>query len=150
MRSSASSSPARSAWPASCPKSRASPRPRLRPSTERYGVDLGGADEVVLRQPLDRVRGELHAAVVVPHLEVRMMVLDVGNMGERIDEAHSPIEVLELELPPQIRPLLGEHPLPRELLHELLSLLARIGRDPTLAGLATLLRQLAHSHFLAQ
>src|SRR5581483_674420 len=147
MRSSASSSPARSAWPASCPRSRASPRPR--PSTERNGVDLGRADEVVLRQPLDRVRGELHAAVVVPHLEVRMMVLDVGNMGERIDEAHSPIEVLELELPPQIRPLLRQHPPLRELLHELLRLLARIRRDPALAGLATLLRQLAHSHFLA-
>src|SRR5487761_168982 len=116
MRSNASSSPGPSASAASCPKSRASPpRSRLRRSTERNRVGLCRADEVVLREPLDGVRGELHAAVAVPHLEVRMMVLDVGDMGEGIYEAHGPIEILELELPPQVRPLLRQHPLAGEL-----------------------------------
>src|SRR6185437_6219318 len=146
MRSNASSSPGRSAWTASCPKSRARrPRqPLRRPSTERNRVDLRRADEVVLREPLDRMRGELHAAVVVPHLEVRMMVLDVGDVRERVDEAHRPIEILELELPPQVRPFLRQHPLACELLHELLSLLARVGRHPTCTGLAMLPGQLTH------
>src|SRR5215469_1547243 len=69
-----------------------------RPSAERYEVDLRRADEIVLRQPADGVGGERHAAVVVADLQVRVMVLDVGHVGEGVDEAHGAVEVTEGEL----------------------------------------------------
>src|SRR5215469_6415447 len=101
MRSSASSSPAPSGWTASCRKS---PGSRLRlslpRSAERQLVNFRRADEVVLAQSLDGVRRELHAAVVVADLEVRMVILDVGDVRDRVDEAHRPIKILELELAP--------------------------------------------------
>ncbi len=117
-------------------------RPRRRPRPRQLSgicVDLRGADEVVLAQPLDGVRRVLHPAIVVADLEIRMMILDVGDMRERIDEAHGPIKILELELPPQIRPFLRQHPVRMQVLHEPLRLLARVRRNPAFTGLAMLL-----------
>src|SRR5260370_42268671 len=61
-------------------------------------IDLGGADKIVLGQALDAVGREGDAAVVVADFEVRMVVLDVGYMCERVHEAHRAIEVFEREL----------------------------------------------------
>ena len=60
-------------------------------------VDLSRADEVVLRQPADGVRRELHPAIAIAHLEIRVMVLEVRDVRDRIYEAHGAIEILELE-----------------------------------------------------
>src|SRR5690606_17721193 len=49
-------------------------------SGERNAVDLGCADEVVLRQPLYGVRRERDAAIVVSHLEIGVVILDVRNV----------------------------------------------------------------------
>src|SRR6185437_2724111 len=151
MRSSASSSAAPWGWAASCRKSRVSrPPSSLCRSAERDRVDLLCADEVVLAQSLDRVRRELHAAIVVAHLEVRMMVLDVGGVRERVDAAHRAVEILELELPPQVGPIVRQDPVAGEMLHEMLRLLARVGRHAAFARLAVLLSQLIHDRLLAR
>ena len=60
-------------------------------------VDLGGADEVVLRQPADGVGAVAHAALVVADLEIRVMVLDVGHVRQGVDEAHGAVEVAKGE-----------------------------------------------------
>ena len=49
------------------------------------------------RQAADRVGRVGDAAVVVADLQIRVVVLDVGDVRERVDEAHGAVEVLELE-----------------------------------------------------
>src|SRR5690606_22489384 len=65
----------------------------------REGVGLGRADEVVLAQPAHVVRGVADHHAVVMDLEVRVVVLAVGDEGERVHERHGPVVVVEAEGP---------------------------------------------------
>src|SRR5579871_369932 len=69
------------------------------PSTEAgarlQAIELRGADEIVVGEPADGVRRVADAAVVVAELEVRVVVLGVGDVRDRVHEAHDPVEVLE-------------------------------------------------------
>src|ERR1700682_5249237 len=67
--------------------------PRLLDLEQR--VELRGADEIVLRQAVDGVRGVRHAALVVADGEVRVMVLAMRNPGGRVHEGHGLVVVLE-------------------------------------------------------
>src|SRR5881394_2656898 len=58
-------------------------------------VELGGADEIVLRQPVDRVRDVRHPALVVADEHVRVMVLAVRYPCGRVHERHGLEVVLE-------------------------------------------------------
>src|SRR6202165_4783862 len=69
-------------------------------SLKGYQVHLRGAHEVVFRQSADGVGAEGDAAVVVADLEVRVGVLGVGEMRQRVHEAHGAIEVPESERAP--------------------------------------------------
>ncbi len=82
------------------------------------------------------MRGELHAAVAVPDFQIRVMILDVCNVSERVYEAHRPVEVLELELPPDRGSFLRQHPARGQLAEQLLGFRVAKGRDAPFAGLA--------------
>lgn len=66
-------------------------------SFAQEGVDLGGADTVVFRQSLDAMCTEAHVTAVVTHLDVRVMILAMGDPGERVHERHGLVVILELE-----------------------------------------------------
>src|SRR5262252_6006336 len=87
-------------------------------SAQRNEIHLGRAHEIVLRETADRVRGESHVAVVVADLEIRVVILDIRHVRERIDEAHGPIEVAEAELATEGEPILGERPAAGDLRQE--------------------------------
>src|SRR5207248_2905734 len=116
-----------------------------RGSAQRDQVHLGRAHEVVLREPADRVGGESDAAVVVADLEVRVVVLDVGDVRERVHEAHGAVEVAEGELAADGARALGQRPVARDLREESLRLGAGEWGDPALTGPALARGELAHA-----
>jgi hypothetical protein len=58
-------------------------------------VDLGGADEVVFRQSVHRVRAETHSAAVIADLEVGMVVFAMDHPGHRIHKGNGLVIVRE-------------------------------------------------------
>ena len=74
-------------------------------------VDLGGADEVVDRDPADAVGAVLHRAAVEADDQLRVVVLAVRDPGHGVDEGHGLVVVLEREglgqLTSRDRPALG-------------------------------------------
>src|SRR6185503_13050236 len=59
------------------------------------GVQLGRADEVVLREAVDRVRDVRDAALVVPDEHVRVVILAVRDPRGGVHEGHGLEVVLE-------------------------------------------------------
>src|SRR5688572_27462985 len=112
-----------------------------RRSDLEQGVELGGADEVVLRQAVDGVGDVAHLAFAPLHDHVRVVVLAVGHPRGGVHERHRLEVVLEL-----VR--LGDHPAVLgpavESLEQGLHLLRREGSHPALAGHALLARELVH------
>src|SRR5258706_12931667 len=62
----------------------------------RQDLDFRRADEIVHRQSADIMRGKFHQAATPAELQVRMMVLLLGDEAERIDERQRMHEVGEL------------------------------------------------------
>src|SRR6185295_13453715 len=56
-------------------------------------VHLRGADEIVLVQPADGMRLVADSHVTPAALDVGMVILDVGDLGHRVHEAHGAVEV---------------------------------------------------------
>src|SRR5882724_1440200 len=115
---------------------------------ERHAVDLRRADEVVLGQSVDRVRAVDDAAVAPADFDVGMMVFDVGNVRDRIREAHRPVEILELELAPDRLRIVRERPVRRELCAQLLCLGPRERGHAAFAGHALPVAELGHASSL--
>src|SRR5690606_38945531 len=57
----------------------------------------GRTDEIVERKSAHVVGRIMQFATGVAHLEVRMVILDVGDPGDRVDEGHSAMEIVEAE-----------------------------------------------------
>src|SRR5581483_5744923 len=110
----------------------------------RYEIELRGADEVVLRQPADGMRRENDAAVVVADFKVWMVVLDVGEMCDRVHEAHRAVEVLERELATDGTRIRGQGPALIELSKQQRDPVTCQGRHAAITRLALLLRQVGH------
>ncbi len=72
------------------------------------------------------------------------MVLDVGHMSERVDEAHRAVEILELEFAPQDRGLLGEDPAGSKVAEQFLRVGLAERRHTAVARLTALCREIAH------
>lgn len=69
-----------------------------------------GADEVVLGQPAGVVGGPAHHAAVVVDREVRVVVLAVGHVRQRVHERDGAVVVREAEGAHQRAPVLGQLP----------------------------------------
>src|SRR5262249_41881517 len=65
-------------------------------------VELRGENEVVLREPADRVRPDGDVDAVVVHPEIGVVSLGLGHGGEGVQERHGGREVGELEPAPQL------------------------------------------------
>src|SRR6267143_1766511 len=102
----------------------------------RDQIHLGSAHEVVFRQSADGVGGESDAAVVVADLEVGVVILDVGDVRQRVHEAHGAIEVPESELAPNGVRGFSQYPRAGDLREQLLCLGLRQRRGTAFAGLA--------------
>src|SRR5258708_38522672 len=117
---------------------------RVVTSKLEQGVELRGADEVVLREAVDSVRHVRHAALVVSDQHVGMMVFAVRHPGGRVHERHRLVVVRELvglaDRDPVLRP-------PVEPFEHGAHLLGRERRDAALAGPAFLARELVHAGF---
>ena len=74
-----------------------------------------------------------------------MMILDVGDMSQRVHEAHGPIEVLELELPANDGGLLREDPAGGQFGEQALRLGRAQGRYTPFAGLAAFGGEVTHA-----
>src|SRR5690606_11588813 len=74
------------------------------------GAGAGGADEVVLGQAAGIVGRIAHHAAVVMHRQVRMVVLAVGHVRQRVHERHRAVVVLEGEGPHQRLAAFGKLP----------------------------------------
>ena len=74
-----------------------------------------------------------------------MVVLDVGDVRERVHEAHGAVEVAEGELAADGARALGQRPVARDLREESLRLGAGEWGDPALTGLALARGELAHA-----
>ncbi|KAG0925048.1 hypothetical protein G6F32_013696 [Rhizopus arrhizus] len=59
--------------------------------------------EVVLAQAAHGVGGEAHDRAVVVHAQVRMVVLAVGDPGQRVHEGHGGVVILEFHPATSIR-----------------------------------------------
>src|SRR6267142_1775007 len=59
-------------------------------------IQLGSTDEIVFRQTADGVRRESNVTVVVAQCQVRVVVLGIRDVGQRVDEAHGAVKILEL------------------------------------------------------
>lgn len=90
------------AEPSCDPPASAPARQPLAP-TERYplfernrqGVDLGGQDEIVLRQPADGVRPQLDPCVAVAfEMDVGMVAVGLGDLSHAIEKRHAGHKVL--------------------------------------------------------
>src|ERR1700682_5447617 len=121
---------------------RRAPEPRL---LKGYQVHLRGAHEVVFRQSADGVGAEGDAAVVVADLEVRVVILDVGDMRQRVHEAHGAVEVPETELAPDGERVFSQYPGAGELRAQLLCLGMRQRRGSAFAGLAFACGEFVHA-----
>src|SRR5690349_20195233 len=111
----------------------------------RQSVDLRGADEIVLRQAADSVSVINDSAVAVADAEIRMMIFGVGDVGDRVGEAHGVIEVLELPFGMNASAVGRELPGGVELFHQRLRLFQSQRRDTAFAGDAALSSQgIAH------
>src|SRR6516162_10156774 len=86
-----------------------------------------------------------HAAVVVADLEVRVMILDVREMGEGVDEAHGAIEIAEPELPPYGSGTVRQHPVARDLCDQPRRFRGRQCRNTSFTGLAAPCGEVAHA-----
>jgi hypothetical protein len=64
----------------------------------RQGIGLGGADEVVDGDALGRVGREADGAAVEGDAQLRMMVFDVADPGERVDEGDGPSQPLKAKV----------------------------------------------------
>src|ERR1700722_12337661 len=107
-------------------------------------IELRGADEVVLGQPADGVRAVANPADVVAHLEVRVMIFNVGDMRHGIDETHGAIEITETEFTTQAAGLLIEGPRGITTPHQRIGRAPRQGRRASFARYAAPLCQLSH------
>ncbi len=125
------------------------PRAAQRSTSSADSIQLRRADEVVIRQPFDGVGGKQHPAIVVADLEVRVVVFDVGHVGEGIHEAHRAVEVPERELAADRRRVGGELPVRGELFEQLLGFAASEGRDAPLTGFALPFGEIGHARSLS-
>ncbi len=91
------------------------------------------------------MRRELQPAVTPADLDVRVVILDVRHVCDRIRETHRAVEVLELELAPQDRGLGGQHPPGGQLGQQLLGCATLEGSGAALAGDAAFGVQLRHA-----
>src|SRR5262249_32370650 len=113
-------------------------------SAEWDQIHLGRTNEIILGQSTDGVCGEAYAAIVVADLEVRMMVLDVRDVRERVDEAHGAVEVAEPELAPDRASVIAQLPAAGNLREQSLRLARGERRNAALAGLALARREVSH------
>src|SRR5690606_7185420 len=112
-----------------------------RASELEQGVELRGADEVVLRQAPDRMGHVGDAALVVAHGEVGMVVLAVRDPRRGVHEGHG-LEVVAETVGLGDRPAL-ERPAV-EALEQRARLVGRERGHAALAGLALLAGELVH------
>jgi len=59
------------------------------------GIDLSGADEIVLGKAVDGVRAVTHLATIITDVEIGVMVLAMRDPGHGIHEGHGVVIVLE-------------------------------------------------------
>src|SRR5579871_1928787 len=110
-------------------------------SARRYLIDLRRADEVVFGEPADGVRRKAHVTVAVAHRQIRVVVLDVGQMRHCVDETHRMVEVAKAKFASQRLVILDQVPIGRKLLKSALRLLARIRGHSALTGSAAFLAE---------
>jgi hypothetical protein len=116
----------------------------VRPGVSEQRVDLGRADKVVLGQALDGVGRVAHQAAPPADLEIRVMVLRVGDPRDCVDEPHRLVKSLELELAPDLRGVVVQAPVLVQLRDQPLGFLPPNGTHAGLAGQAALLGQFGH------
>ena len=91
------------------------------------------------------MRRERDAAVVVAQFQIRMMVLDVRDMGHGIDEAHGAIKILELVRTLQAFRVLPDLPVAVQVPEQHGGIGGRQRRDSAFAGYAFLAGQFVHA-----
>ena len=114
-------------------------RPRFH--LDRQLIDLRRQDEIVLRQPADRVRPQFDPYVAVAFdVQVRVMAIGLGQFGTAIEKLHAGHEVFHF--PILANPLaIVRDPPAWKLLQLLPGFLRRIGFDAALTRFALLLNQ---------
>ena len=63
----------------------------------QQGIDPRSADEVVFGQTTDGMGAVAHQTAVISDLKIGMVILAVGNPGQRVDECERLVIVLETE-----------------------------------------------------
>jgi hypothetical protein len=84
----------------------------------------------------------------IEYVEVRVMVLDVRDVRDRIHEAHGAVEILELQRPLQALGIAGQRPVGMQLRAQSAGLLRRERRHAALAGCALAGREVGHGAIL--
>src|SRR5260221_1434314 len=104
------------------------------------GVQLGRADEIVLRQTADGMRHIFHAATVVSHDEIRMVPFAVRHPRGGVHERHRVLVIVEVIR--LVDGVVAQFPT-RDALQQRPQLRRRQCRDAALARLAPFARELA-------
>jgi len=65
---------------------------------------LGGADKIIVRQPARIMGGKPHLHPIVMDPKIRMMVLAVGDKGQRVHKRDGPIIIGKMKGPDQCIP----------------------------------------------
>src|SRR5579862_2850260 len=84
---------------------------------------------------------ELHPTIVVTDLQVRMVILDIGDMRHRVHETHGAIKVFEGECTANGAGVRVQRPATGQLAEQLFGLASRERRHAPFTSLAFLLRE---------